>query len=245
MTRLSRYVLLGHPQHVIQRGNNRSAIFAESADYRLFSDLVGTACDRHGCDVHAYVLMTNHVHLLMTPHSREGIGKVMQSVGRCYVRYFNSKRGRTGTMWEGRYRATVIDTDRYLLTCYRYIELNPVRSGQVARPSDYAWSSHRANALGWHDPLVVPHQQYLALGANTDSRHAAYRALFDAALDEPTLAHIRESTNKAWALGDARFRDAVTKLVNRRAHSHGHGGDRRSAVYRNARIADASRSLTP
>jgi putative transposase len=148
MPRLPRYVLPGQPQHVIQRGNNRSPLFNVEADYACFLHYMQDACRRHGCHVHAYVLMTNHIHLLITPESKDGLSKVMQSVGRRYVQYFNTSYQRTGTLWEGRYKATIVDSESYLLTCYRYIELNPVRAKLVGHPAEYRWSSYHANALG-------------------------------------------------------------------------------------------------
>ena len=217
MVRLPRYTLPGQPQHVIQRGNNRSALFESSADYEFFRACLTRACETHRCLVHAYVLMPNHVHLLMTPTFNSGIGKVMQSVGRRYVQRFNVANNRTGTLWEGRYRATVIDSDRYLLTCYRYIELNPVRAGLAARPEEYVWSSHRANAHGFSDVLVTPHPMYLTLGPSSGDRLRAYAALFRSALDDAMLEEIRNSTNKGWALGSERFRKEVTVCVGRRA----------------------------
>ena len=135
MARQPRFLLPGHPQHVIQRGNNRQVIFADEADCRLYLDTLKEACERFACHVHAYVLMTNHVHLLMTPDCKAGIGKVMQSLGRRYVQYFDYRYRRSGTLWEGRYRAALLDTEPYLLTCYRYIELNPLRAGMVASPA--------------------------------------------------------------------------------------------------------------
>lgn len=218
MARLPRYVLPGQPQHVIQRGNNRCAMFAAPVDRKVFLDCLTTACTSHSCHVHAYVLMTNHVHMLMTPQTPAGIGKVMQSLGRRYVRYFNDTYRRSGTLWEGRYRATLIDSEAYLFTCYRYIELNPVRAGLVAGPADYPWSSYGANALGRRDALVRPHARYSALGAGAESRRSAYRALFLDAIDEATLRRIRESTHTGWALGDDRFRLEITKRLNRRAY---------------------------
>ncbi len=145
--------------------------------------------------------MTNHVHLIMTPESAEGVGRAMQSVGRRYVPYFNQACGRTGGLWEGRYRATVIDSDRYLLACYRYVELNPVRAGMVAHPGDYAWSSYRANALGHPDELVSAHEKYEALGPDGPARRTAYRELLTAAIEDVTLEEIRAATHRGWALG--------------------------------------------
>ena len=214
--RQPRFVVPDQPQHVIQRGNNHSEIFADESDYVRFHNWLSGACHRHGALVHAYVFMTNHVHLLLTPRAQNAIASVMQSVGRRYVRYFNDKYERTGTLWEGRYRATLIDTEEYLFTCYRYIELNPVRAGLVAHPRQYRWSSHGANALGRHDPLIVPHERYQALGRNAKSRAAEYRGMFHSVLDERTIADIREATNKAWALG--RVSEQTEILLNRRAH---------------------------
>ncbi|MGC2047550.1 MAG: transposase, partial [Gallionella sp.] len=148
MARLPRFVLPGQPQHVIVRGNNRSEIFCADADYRFYLEKLQLACDKHGCDLHAYVLMTNHVHLLITPHEEQSLSKALQMLGRYYVQYYNHCYQRTGTLWEGRYKATLIDSEAYLLTCMRYIELNPVRAGMVAHPSEYPWSSYHHNALG-------------------------------------------------------------------------------------------------
>ena len=148
MPRKPRYVIPGQPQHVIQRGNNRCPIFITDDDYGCFGRYLREACSRQGCHVHAYVFMTNHIHLLVTPGSEDSIAKAMQSVGRRYVQYFNTTYQRTGTLWEGRYKATLIDSENYLFTCSRYIELNPVRANMVNHPSEYMWSSYRANALG-------------------------------------------------------------------------------------------------
>jgi putative transposase len=232
MPRPARYVLPGQPLHVIQRGNNRSRIFAAQSDYRLFYECLMTACEKYRCSLHAYVFMPNHVHLVITPSDECGISSALQSVGRRYVRRFNDFYGRTGTLWEGRYRATLIDSDRYLLTCYRYVELNPVRAGVAARPEEYDWSSYRANAFGHHDPLVTMHDRYSALGVDTSSRCAAYRDLFFAPVDEQTISDIRNSTNKGWPLGNDRFRYEVAALTKRRTHPLTRGGDRRSVAYR-------------
>jgi putative transposase len=232
MPRLPRYVLPGHPQHIIQRGNNRCPILVADEDYARFREELSDACRRHQCLVHAYVFMTNHVHLVMTPEREDSIAKVLQSVGRRYVQYFNFSYKRTGTLWEGRYKATAIDSERYLLTCYRYIELNPVRAKMVSHPSQYRWSSYRANALGQHDLLLTPHPEYLALGNHTQERQAAYRALFDTHLDAVTLAEIRDATQKGWALGNDRFKDEIERLLQRRARPLPRGGDHCSVAFR-------------
>jgi putative transposase len=231
MARQSRFVLPGHPQHVIQRGNNRNDVFADPADFQCYRDKLVGACERFGCRIHAYVMMTNHVHLLMTPDTTAGISKVMQTLGRSYVQYFNFRYRRTGTLWEGRYKAALLDTDQYLLACYRYIELNPVRAGMVQHPGDYRWSSYRCNARGEPDLLVSPHELYASLGSSESQRCAAYRVLFADSVDATTLESIREATNKAWVLGNDRFRAEVEYLVKRQAAPKTRGGDRKSAAY--------------
>lgn len=217
MPRLPRYIAPGQPHHIIQRGNNRSEMFCRTADFEVFRDILAIAIARHKCLVHAYVFMTNHVHLLVTPQKPESIPKVMQSVGRRYVHYFNRRYDRTGTLWEGRYRATLVNTEKYLLTCYRYIELNPVRAGMTAHPADYRWSSYGANALGLDDPLVTPHERFLALDLDPIHRQQAYQALFRVPLENSTLQEIRTATNTSWALGDEEFRRTMTRSLNRRA----------------------------
>lgn len=224
MARQPRFVLPGQPQHVIQRGNNRQVIFAAEADYRFYLDKLSQACERFGCQIHAYVLMTNHVHLLMTPLTEISISKVMQSLGRYYVQYFNYQYQRTGTLWEGRYKACLIDAEAYLLTCYRYIELNPVRAGMVEHPGDYRWSSYGCNANGVKDDRIVPHDLYVRLGPNATGRCQAYRSLFKLALDPATVDNIRENTNKAWVLGNERFRQQIENLLERQAAPKPRGG---------------------
>ena len=217
MARLPRYFVEGQPQHVIQRGNNRSPIFASDNDYEFFLACLREAANSHGCSVHAYVLMTNHIHLLATPATASSLPKVLQSVGRRYVQHFNHAYRRTGTLWEGRYRATVIDSERYLLTCMRYIELNPVRAGMIADPGDYRWSSYAANALGHAPGWLVSHPLYERLGSGPSERCAAYRDLFRIHLSTGEAEAIREATNKAWGLGNDGFRGEIEALAGRRA----------------------------
>mgnify|MGYP001812833589 FL=1 len=235
MARQRRFTLPGVPQHVIQRGNNRDIIFATDQDYRIYLERLEEACRRYACEVHAYVLMTNHVHLLMTPYTESGIGKVMQSLGRCYVQYFNYSYRRTGTLWEGRYKATLIDAESYLLTCYRYIELNPVRAGMVGHPANYPWSSFRCNALGRVDRLVTPHPLYRQLGPDDGSRRRAYLALFDNRIEDDVVEAIRKTTNKAWVLGNDRFRAHIEAILDRQAAPKARGGDRKSALFQKRR----------
>jgi putative transposase len=226
MARLPRFVIPGQPQHIIQRGNNRQAIFAADADYQFFRDALVEASTEHGLAIHGYVWMTNHIHLLASPESGHAISKVFQSVGRRYVQYFNATYGRSGTLWEGRYRATVVDSERYLLTLMRYIELNPVRAGMVAHPGDYPWSSYRHHAqgeAGLNADWLTAHEEYLRLGRNEADRQSAYRELVQSAVPGNDLAEIRECTHKGWALGGERFREQIEVLGQRRAASKGVG----------------------
>ena len=218
MARLPRFFAAGEALHVIQRGNNRDPVFSAEPDYLFYLDCLERAAREHALAIHAYVLMTNHVHLLATPSHETSLPKTLQSVGRRYVQYFNSTYRRTGTLWEGRYRSTVIDSEHYLLTCMRYIEMNPVRAESMAEhPADYPWSSYRANALGAPDSLLSPHALYRRLGRSVEDRQASYRQLFRAQLSKTDIEAIREATNKAWALGNDRFRDRIEALAGRRA----------------------------
>ncbi len=231
MARLPRFVLPGHPQHIIIRGNNREAIFYADEDYKFYLSKLRDACKKHDCQLHAYVLMTNHVHLLMTPNTENGISKAIQMLGRYYVQYFNYSYKRTGTLWEGRYKASLIDSASYLLTCYRYIELNPVRANMVDDPSEYPWSSYRSNALGHADYLTVPHIEYLRLGKTELDCQAAYRGLFRNHLSEKTVEEIRAATNKAWVLGSNYFKEQIAGKINRAVTPDKRGGDRCSEEY--------------
>ena len=212
MPRQTRYRLPGVPQHVVQRGNNRQVTFFDECDYRRYLDDLKMATEKYKCDVHAYVLMTNHVHLLMTPHHEDSISKVMQSVGRKYVRYINGAYKRTGTLWEGRYKASLIQTEMYLLRCYRYIELNPVRAGMTDSPM-YQWSSYGCNAFNKENDLIKPHKYYLALGKSGEERRWAYRELFSHHMDNTILHEIRESTDQCRVLGNERFRKEIEQAL--------------------------------
>jgi putative transposase len=240
MARLPRFVLPGYPQHVIQRGNNRQRILYEEGDYWFIWEKLRAAAEKFRCDIHAYVLMPDHFHLLLTPWQEDGIGKLMQYVGRYYVQYFNRRYERMGTLWEGRYRATLVDPRSYLLPCSRYVELNPVRAGLVAEPADYGWSSYAANAEGQEDGLVTAHPEYRKLGRSHKARQAAYRESFDQPLDDDLLGRIRAATNKAWVLGDDAFCRSVESKLNRRPTPRPRGGDRRSASYRKAAAATSA-----
>lgn len=238
MARLPRYSIVGHPQHVIVRGNNREPIFCADEDYQFYLEKLELACEKHECEVHAYVLMTNHVHLLITPNRLDSLSKAMQMIGRYYVQYFNYSYRRTGTLWEGRYKATLIDSERYLLTCYRYIELNPIRAAMVNHPSEYPWSSYHHNALGMDNSFITAHDDYLKLGTTVDERLKSYCALFEHQIDEKTLSEIRESTNKAWVLGSDLFKDKIKQQLDRRVTALKRGGDRKSSQYKQSTKTD-------
>ncbi|MGB5736918.1 MAG: transposase [Thiohalocapsa sp.] len=234
MARLPRFILPGYPQHVIQRGNNRQPILRDEEDYWVLWGKLRDAADKFQCDVHAYVLMPNHFHLVLTPWQEEGIGKLMQYTGRYYVQHINSRYGRTGTLWEGRYRATLFDPNAFLLPASRYVELNPVRAGLVASAEDYDWSSYAANATGADDELVKPHPVYNKLGRSLAARLDAYREVFDRPTDDIFVQRLRDATNKAWVFGDEHFCEEIEGKLNRRALPRPRGGDRRSEAYRRA-----------
>jgi len=234
MARLPRYALPGFPQHVIQRGNNRQQVLFDEDDYWFLWERLQAAAQKFRCDIHAYVLMPTHFHLLATPWQDDGIGKLMQYLGRYYVQYFNRRYERTGTLWDGRYRATLIDPSSFLLLCSRYVELNPVRAGYTVDAAGYDWSSYGFNASGREDGLITPHPEYEKLGKTQKERQSAYRKSFSRPIDEGTLTRIRDTTNKSWVLGSEAFCREIEGRINRRTTPQPRGGDRRSAAYRAA-----------
>ena len=216
MARLPRLTVPGYPHHVIQRGNNRQSIFASPGDYALLLGLLTENAKKFGVQVHAYVLMTNHFHLLATPATAEGLPQMMQAVGRSYVRYFNDAQGRSGTLWEGRYKSTLVQTDRYLLACMAYIDLNPVRAGLVADPRDYAWSSYGHHIGQRADKLLTPHPLWWALGNTPFAREEAYAKLVQAGITEEQQQQLTQSALCGWALGDTGFVADLQKRTERR-----------------------------
>ncbi|MDQ7001329.1 MAG: transposase [Ghiorsea sp.] len=204
------------PVHVVQRGNNRAPIFFDERDYRAYSKWLKAAAEKYGCEVHAYVLMTNHVHLLVTPKDETGLSRMMQYIGRYYVPYINHTYGRTGTLWEGRYKSSLVDTNGYFLTCCRYIELNPVRASMVSHPREYIWSSYATNAEGKIDTVVKPHPLYTSLGANEKARQQAYEALFEVHVDDVELSEIRASLQTGTPLGNDRFREEIEGILGKK-----------------------------
>lgn len=217
MPRKPRFTLPGIPQHVIQRGNNREPCFLAEADYRCYLEDLQATAEKSACRIHAYVLMTNHAHLLVTPMQELGIAEMMQALGRRYVYYINKTYRRTGTLWEGRYKASLVDSDAYLLTCMRYIELNPVRAEMVNHAGEYQWSSYGANAQGRADALLTHHPLYMALGETASVRQHAYRELFRHRLDSDALHEIRQALNHELVLGRSYFKDKIEAMIERQA----------------------------
>ena len=216
MPRRARLRLAEQPVHLIQRGNNRSACFCAPKDQSLYLHLLAEQAHKFDCAVHAYVLMTNHVHLLLTPATADGPSLLMKHLGQRYVQYINRTYGRSGTLWEGRFRSSIVQERGYLLRCYRYIELNPVRANMVRHPGDYSWSSYCSNAESQPSKLLTPHAEYLALGATDEQRQAAYRALFCLPLDADWLNEIRQATNAGYALGNEDFKTQIAVALARR-----------------------------
>ena len=236
MARRPRLYLPDCPLHIIQRGNNRDACFRDDSDYKAYLHFMREAAAQYEVAIHAFVLMTNHVHVLATPSTEESASRMMQSIGRRYVQYFNHAYLRTGTLWERRYKSTLVDTDNYLLTVYRYIELNPVRAGMVEHAADYPWSSYSHNAAGVDIQMLTPHDSYVALGKTSALRESAYRELFHAHIPDMDIEAIRLATNKSWVLGSKKFIEQFESRVGVAGKTAEHGGDRKSKAYKNQRL---------
>lgn len=213
MPRKPRFYVSGMPVHIVQRGNNRGKIFFDDSDYSVYLDYLKEAAERYECKIHAYVLMTNHVHILATPKEKDAISRMMQYVGRRYVPYINRTYKRSGTLWEGRYKGSLVQDNFYLLACMRYIELNPVRAKIAKSVAAYPWSSYPANASGRKNQLITPHSIYLALGKNDVSRRNAYKKLFKQGVDGETLQDIRSAWQTGTPLGDDRFKQKIEKKL--------------------------------
>ena len=216
MARRLRVSSAGVSEHLIQRGNNRQAIFACEEDMQAYVGWLKTYSKKYKVSVHAWVLMTNHVHILCTPSSNDGISQMMQSLGRMYVMYFNRSYKRTGTLWEGRFKSCLVQEETYLMQVYRYIEMNPVRASMVDEPADYFWSSYQCNALGKKSDLLTPHSIYTRLGRNEQERQLAYRGLFAHQIEGKLLEDIRQATNKGLALGNDNFFADIESLTGKR-----------------------------
>lgn len=219
MPRPKRICIPGLPHHIVQRGNNRLATFYKAVDYTSYLIILGETATEHQVSIHAYALMTNHVHLLLTPSTEDGLSLTMQALGRRYVTHINQTYGRSGTLWEGRFKGSVIDGERYCLSCYRYIDLNPLRAGLVDQPADYRWSSFRSNGLGFADCLLTPHPLYEQLGATRQERAARYCELVNEQLDGNVIRHIRYGIRKGMPVGSDRFKADIEYHLGRRLGS--------------------------
>jgi putative transposase len=228
MPRHLRILVADHPFHVIQRGVNRSICYADDGDRTLFLGLLRELSGVHGCSLHAYVMMDNHFHLLLTGREPESVPIMMKNLGQRYVQFFNRKHQRSGTLWEGRYRSSLVDSEGYLFTCQRYIELNPVRARMVRHPSQYVWSSYRANAGEKRDDLLTPHRLYLRLGENQLERTSAYRTLFGDLIPDEELQSIRECVNGGFALGRPSYLEDLRQRLNRKVTAGASGRPRKN-----------------
>jgi len=223
MPRRSRVHLDGVPLHIVQRGHNRQRCFFADGDYHCYLRWLGEALAQCDCSLHAYVLMTNHVHLLLTPRKAELVPNLLISMGRRYVQYVNRRYGRTGTLWDSRYKSSLVHADAYLLACQRYIELNPVRAGIAETPEHYRWTSYHANATGKPDATLAPHPLYLALGRESEERRAIYRDLLRAQIPNATLRVIRLALGQCQPLGDARFHAVIERRTGVRREARPRG----------------------
>ena len=216
MPRTARLVIAGVPHHIIQRGHNKTACFYSNQDYQLYLNWLAEYADQCECNVHAYTLMTNHIHLLITPATADGLGSLMRKLGQRFVQYINRTYTRSGTLWEGRFKSCITGEDRYVLACYRYIELNPVRAGIVYHPASYRWCSYRINAHGEPSNIITAETCYQRLGADALQRQKAYRELFRAHLDNELTDEIRLATNGNYGLGSKKFKDEIESMQGRR-----------------------------
>ena len=216
MPRRARLSLPGVPWHIIQRGNNRSPCFYADDDCLFYLESLKEQAEKFCCDIHAYTLMTNHVHLLLTPARHDSASLLMKNLGQRYVQYINRAYRRSGTLWEGRFRSCLTQSDDYVLACYRYIELNPVRANMVKHPGDYRWSSYRCNGEGKVNELITQHDQYQKLAVEEKERRAAYRGLLNSHVDEDLNKQIREATNGNFVLGNDRFQKEIELMLGRR-----------------------------
>ena len=233
MARLPRIVIPNQPLHIMHRGNNRQDIFESEEDMTRIREDIAYGLEKSGCRLHAYVLMTNHLHLLITPESKEQLAIFMQAMANKYVRYFNAKHHRTGTIWEGRYKSCLVDSEQYLFTLYKYIEMNPIKANMVASLADYPWSSYAHHALGREDALISEHDLYQALGEDSAARCATYRLLFDGLDITKQNVRITQATMRGEAYGSDAFHQRIEMMVSRPTRLVGHGGDRKSETYRN------------
>lgn len=233
MARLARFVLPDHPQHIILKGINKMTLFKEDADFEHYLGLLKEGCAKHQCALHAYCLLPSEIHLLLTPSTEQGVSKLMQMMGRYYVQHFNKKYDRSGTLWEGRYRGTLVDPENYLLKVYRFIELLPVSNDLVDKPTDYVWSSYAENSSALSvEGLLAAHKEYLQLAPDPAQRGQIYALLHQAGLSEEESKAIHNSSLKGWVIGTPEYQAQVEALTHRQVAPKPKGGDRRSEKYR-------------
>ena len=228
MPRKPRFYIPTLPAHVIQRGNNRDAVFYDDDDYRKYKKWLHEGSLTYGCQIHAYVLMTNHIHLLMSANTADGIAKTMQHIGRHYVPYINKRYKRTGTLWEGRYKSNLVEAEPYLIACMRYIELNPVRAGMVKKPENYPWSSYVANACGEADPLITPHDVFKRVGRTASERRDSYQELFTHEISPRDLVSIRDCVQTGTPLVTEQFQTKIEQTLNRKVGYRQRGRPRKN-----------------
>jgi putative transposase len=226
MPRRPRVHIDGIPLHIVQRGHNRQLCFFAEEDYHTYLHWLGEALNKERCTLHAYALMTNHVHLLLTPKGAQAVPNLIIALGRRYVQYINTTYRRTGTLWDSRYKSSLIQAESYLLACQRYIELNPVRAAMVDDPAHYRWTSYRINALAQSSSVITPHSLYHALGKTDEERQSAYRALFRTQLDREAIDNIRLALNQSQPLGNERFYQQIEKMTGQRREGKPRGRPR-------------------
>jgi putative transposase len=235
MARLPRIVIPNQPLHIMHRGNNRQDIFRCEEDMLRIKEDIFYALEKSGCLLHAYVIMTNHLHLLITPENKEQLAVFMKTMANKYVRYFNSKYQRTGTIWEGRYKSCLVDSEKYLFTLYKYIEMNPIKANMVKSLKDYKWSSYAHNALGQEDKLVSQHFLYQQLGPTLEARNKAYQTIFTQVDLTKKNDNITQATLRGEVYGSDKFHRNIKKSLTRPSKLSAHGGDRKSKAYKKPR----------
>jgi putative transposase len=243
MPRRARIHIDGIPLHIVQRGHNRGACFFDDQDRHAYLGWLREALQREHCHLHGFVLMTNHLHLLLTPEKASSVPRLIISVGRRYVQYINHTYRRTGTLWDSRYKSSLVQAETYLLLCQRYIELNPVRAGMVSDPGDYPWSSYRTNALGQANAILSPHPLYLSLAADDGRRREVYRDLFRSALDDAPLSDLRMALNQDQPLGNSRFYAEIEAMTGQRRHLRKRGRPRKNE--KKKPLADTAQQKLP
>jgi len=231
MARLPRIVIPNQPMHIMHRGNNRQDIFESEEDMTRIKEDIKSALLKSGCSLHAYVIMTNHLHLLITPQDKAQLTVFMQSMANKYVRYFNAKHQITGTIWDGRFRSCLVDSEHYLFALYKYIEMNPVKAGMVSDIVDYPWSSYHHNALGSEDELITEHELYQSLASSPLQRCFQYKAVFDELDIDKQQQKITDATMRGDLYGSEGFHRDIAKLISRVTRLGSHGGDRKSEAY--------------